>query len=138
MEKTVAVDKGEILLKENILLIHDQAGKHNRERLLSASLWMLFGVFSFLRYLKTGDEFLLWSGILIGIGHLAVLILTLFRSSDKEVAHADIRLVVFKQRFGRKFIDLKLRNSKTRRISSTGTAQAQLRDYFIKKGFPVK
>jgi membrane protein implicated in regulation of membrane protease activity len=43
-------------------------------------IWMIFGIFSLLRYLQTGDQFLLWTGLIIGIGHLFIILRSLFKT----------------------------------------------------------
>jgi hypothetical protein len=56
-----------------------------RQRFLfSSTLWMLYGIFSVLRYRQTGDEFLLWSGIIIGGLHAIVFVLFLFKKEKVE------------------------------------------------------
>lgn len=138
MERTLKVEKAEILLKEDKIVINDNAKKGNILRLISSSIWMLFGLISLLRYMKTKDELLLWSGVLIGLSHFIVLIFTLFRSSRAEIQITDIQSVIFKERFGRKFLDLKLKNKKIRRIVNVSPAQMELIDYFEDKGLTVK
>ncbi len=39
-----------------------------------SGLWIFFAMMSILRFYKTGDEFLLWSGLIIGIGHIVVIL----------------------------------------------------------------
>jgi hypothetical protein len=50
------------------------------KRLLINALWIFYGILSVLRYFKTGDMFLLWTGLIIGVAHLVVFLWTFFKS----------------------------------------------------------
>jgi hypothetical protein len=78
---------------------------------------LLYSVLSVLRFFKTGDEFLLWTGGLIGIGNLIVFILTLTRSIQTEILFDEIKAKKVKGRFGNKFLDIKLNNNRIRRVN---------------------
>jgi hypothetical protein len=81
MTQTFKLKKGEILFDRDKIIISDDAVKQKRQTLLTSSLWTFFGTISVLRYLKTGDKFLLWSGLLIGIGHFLIVVWTLSRTT---------------------------------------------------------
>lgn len=123
---------------EDKIRIQDNAKREYIIRMISSALWTFYGTISVLRYLKTGDEFLLWTGLLIGIGHLVVFVLSLFRTTKSEVHLNEVEQVTFKSRFGNKFMDLKLRNGLKRRVIRIAPAAEELRVFFSEKKIQVK
>ena len=90
MAQTFKLKKGEILFDSDKILIIDEAIKQRQIRLLTSGMWTVYGILSVLRYLKTGDEFLLWTGLIIGIGHFILLITFLTRTVKKEISIKEI------------------------------------------------
>jgi hypothetical protein len=138
MERVLPLEKGEIVLGEEIIIIRDKAKKEKFRRIASSSLWTIFGILSVLRYMKTGDKFLLWTGSIIGLAHLAVLIYSLFSTTKGEIDLQEIGKVIFKERNGNKFLDLKLKSGAKRRISKVETVSDELRAFFIEKKIEVQ
>ena len=66
--------------------------------------------------MKTGDQFLLWTGLFIGIAHFIIFILNLLRSNQSEVLLDDITSIKITRRFNKEFLDIKLKNNKLRRV----------------------
>ncbi|HKM45282.1 MAG TPA: hypothetical protein VJY12_07475, partial [Dysgonamonadaceae bacterium] len=64
--QTFKLIKGEISFDRDKIIIVDDAKKQKRLTLTSSIMWTIFWIFSVLRYLKTGDQFLLWTGLVIG------------------------------------------------------------------------
>lgn len=137
MEKSLTLEKGTVQLSEDRILILDNAKRQHLMSRVSSLLWALFGIVSVFRYLKTGDEFLLWTGLLIGTGHLVMLVLTSFRTTKAEIDLRDIRQVAFKSRNGNKFMDLKLSNGLKRRVSRIAPVSDELRDFFAEKNIKI-
>jgi len=108
--------KGDISFESDKIIISDDAEKQKNYTILKSGLWTFFGVMSVLRYLQTGDLFLLWTGLLIGLGHFLILVFTLLRTVSKEILSTDIKSVKIKKRFGNKFLDIKLKNNRLRRL----------------------
>ena len=77
---------------------------------------MAYGIISILRYLKTGDSSLLWTGLFLGGAHLIIFSLNLVRSTQNEILFNDIKSIKTKQRFNRNFLDIKLKNYRLRRV----------------------
>jgi hypothetical protein len=48
--------------------------------------------------------------------HLVVLIINLFRTHQSEISFDEIKSIKVKERIGRKFLDIKLKNHKLRRV----------------------
>ena len=137
MSQTYKLKNGEISFDDEKIIIRDDAKRYYRYRLFSSTLWTFFGIMSILRYVNTGDEFLLWSGLFIGIGHFVVLVLTLFQSVKSEVDRREILSLDLKQRFGNKFLDIKLVGNKIRRVSHIEPIYEELEQY-IKTNFDTK
>lgn len=137
MEKSLALEKGTVQLSEDKILIQDNAKREHIMRIVSSTAWTFFGAISVLRYLKTGDEFLLWTGTIIGLGHLLMLAFVLFRTTKAEVYLNDIQQVAFKSRNGNKFMDLKLRNGRKRRVSRIAPVSDELKAFFSEKNITV-
>lgn len=137
MEKELALEKGTVQLSDDKILIQDDARREHIMRLVSSSIWTAFGTISVLRYLKTGDAFLLWTGVLIGTAHLVLLVLFLFRTTRAEILLHEVRQVTFKSMNGSEFADLKLRSGRKRRVSRIAPVSDELRDFFIQKNIQV-
>ena len=116
MIQTFKLKKGEILFDEDKIIIKDDAKKQKRLTLLSSSMWTIYGTLSVLRYFKTGDQFLLWTGLFIGIAHFVVFILNLCRTVKSEIPFDDIKSLKVKQRFSNEYLDIKLKNRRLRRV----------------------
>ena len=116
MKQTFKIGKGELSFDEEKIVIKDDARKQNRLILITSCIWIVYGILSVLRYFKTGDQFLLWTGLLIGIAHLIVVVLMLLRTSKNEVRKSEIKSLEIKERFGRTFLDINLVGFKFRRV----------------------
>lgn len=80
-------------------------------------LWMVFGVLSYMRYLKTSDEFMLWSGIIIGGLHFIILVVTLlFFSVKGNISKSEIKKLGVKNIQGVKNLRIRLKNNRTRMV----------------------
>jgi hypothetical protein len=116
MTQTFKLKKGEISFEADMVKISDNSRKLNRIQLFSSGIWTIYGTISVLRYLKTSDQFLLWSGLFIGIAHFVIFILNLLRSNQSEILFDDIKFIKVKERFGRDVLDIKLKNNRLRRV----------------------
>lgn len=128
MTQTFKIKKGEISFESDGIKISDSSKKQNRFQLFSSGMWTIYGTFSILRYLKTGDQFLLWTGLFIGIAHFVIFILSLFRSNQSNILFGDIKSIKLKQRFSNKFLDIRLKNNRLRRVSGVDNYD-ELEDY---------
>jgi hypothetical protein len=116
MTETFKLKKGEIFFEEDKIIILDNARKQRRLTLLTSSLWTFYGTMSVLRYLKTGDPFLLWTGLLIGIGHLLIIVISLLRTTKSEISLNEVKSIKVKQCFRNKYLHIKLKTNRLRRI----------------------
>lgn len=116
MTHTFKLKKGEISFEIEKIKISDNSRIQKINQLLSSGIWTIFGTISVLRYMKTGDQFLLWTGLFIGIAHFIIFILNLLRSNQSEVLLDDITSIKITRRFNKEFLDIKLKNNKLRRV----------------------
>jgi hypothetical protein len=123
MIQTFKLKKGEILFDEDKIIIKDDAKKQKRLTLLSSIMCTIYGTLSVLKYFKTGDQFLLWTGLLIGIGHFPILVFTLFRTSQSEISLNNVKSIKIRQRLGNKFLDIKLKTNLFRRVFRVDNAE---------------
>ena len=114
---TFELKKGKIVFEEEKIVITDNACSQRSFRLFGSVMWMIFGTLSVLRFLKTGDHFLLWTGLLIGIGHLVVVVLNLLKSVQSEISLNEVKSMKIKKRAGNEFLDIDLHNNRTRRVT---------------------
>lgn len=128
MKKTFKIKKGEISFETDKIIISDNSKKQNLLQLFSSGMWAIFGTSSVLRYLKTGDQFLLWTGLCIGIGHLVIFILILLRSNEIEILFDEIKSIKVKRRFSNEFLDIRLKNNRLRRVNDIENSK-QIEDY---------
>ncbi|NUO02958.1 MAG: hypothetical protein HUU01_20305 [Saprospiraceae bacterium] len=133
MEQTFKLKNGEILLGKDKVVIVDDAKKQYRTRLISSGVWTFFGILSVLRYQQTGDQFLLWSGLIIGIGHLVILLLALFRTTKSEIQLNEILSMQINQQFGNKYLDIKLSGNKIRRVNQIDSIEQEVKAYIADK-----
>lgn len=116
MRQTFKLKKGEILFDDAKIIIKDDAKKRRHLTLLSSSAWTIYGTVSVLRHLKTGDQFLLWTGLFIGIAYFVVFLLTLRQAVESEISMDDIKSLKIIQKSGNENLDIKLKNSKLRPV----------------------
>ncbi|RIJ33953.1 hypothetical protein [Pontibacter oryzae] len=138
MKTTLLLEKGEIVLGSKAIIIRDRAKKEKVWRVASAAIWIIYGTLSYLRYKKTGDEFLLWSGLIIGVLHAVGLIFALLKCTKREISLQEIGMAVFKERNGKKFLDLKLNGGRKRRISKIESVVDELKAFFMAQNIEVR
>lgn len=128
--KTFDLKTGNISFHNDQLIIKDDVVAQIRLNLFLCFMGIIYGVFSVLRYVKTGDSFLLWTGLLMGVGHLLILIYQLLYRSQKSII--DLHEIIsyqFKNRQGKKILQLKLSNKKTRNVQGVDSAYEELKTY---------
>ena len=116
--KKFILKKGEIAFGETQITINDNSRKDIRNRYFLSITWVFYGLTSLYKYSTTGDEFMLWSGMLISISHLGLFIHTLLRSNDEKIALKDVKSIKLQERFGNIFIVIKLNNGKFRLVNN--------------------
>ena len=116
MKQTFKLKKGEIIFDDDKIIINDEAKKQKNMTLLSSGIWTIYGTLSVLRYFKTGDQFLLWTGLFIATAHFVIFLLNLRQTSKSEISFDDIKSLKVKQRFSNNYLDIRLTNNMLRRV----------------------
>lgn len=116
MTQTFKFNKAEISFENDKIIISDDAKQQLRRTQFTSGIWVLYGTLSILRFLNTGDQFLLWSGLIIGLGHLVVFVMILFRSTQSEIPLNDIKSIKVKKRFNNSNLDIRLKSNRLRRV----------------------
>ncbi|MTI32291.1 hypothetical protein [Xanthovirga aplysinae] len=130
MKQVFQLKKGEITINDEEIIINDQAERENRRWLFSSGIWTIYGIASVGRYFTTGDQFLLWSGLLIGILHcINFIIRIIFRSTTRQIKLQEIDYIKIKQRFNNRFLEIKLLGNKVRRINQIQDIEEDLKPY---------
>ena len=135
MTQTFKLKKGEISFETDKVRISDNSRKQNRMQLFISAIWAIYGAISFLRYLKTGDQFLLWTGLFIGVTHFIIFVLNILRSNQTEISFDDIKSINVKKRFSNVFLDIKLKNNRLRRV--IGIENSQEIEEYIKSNIKI-
>lgn len=133
MKKTLPLDKGEIELSEDMLTIRDNAKRYKWARIFYSCIWIVYSILSVLRYTKTGDQFLLWSGVIIGVGHAGAIVYKLFETTRGQIELQNIKIAVFKKRFGTSYLMLNLKSGSKRRINKIEPIEDDLRAFLDRK-----
>jgi len=131
MNNIFELQKGKLEFSADRIIISDNAVRQKRVRLFTSGIWIFYGILSVLRYARTGDEFLLWTGLFIGIGHLVVFIAFLFRSVKSEITMEEVKSMKFKSRFNNDFLDIKLKSGRVRRVSQVDDTE-ELKEFLDK------
>jgi hypothetical protein len=136
MADSFKIEDGEISIETDKIKISDKSKKQNLMTMINSIIWVFFGLVTIIRYFTTGDELALSAGSLIGIGHFVVLIIYLFRSHQAEIHLDEIKSIKVKERIGRKFLDIKLKNHKLRRVIGVHNKE-KLQEY-LKAHVPLR
>lgn len=116
MKQTFKLKKGEILFDENKIVIKDDAKKQRWILSLILCLATFYSAMTFLKYFKTGDKFDFWYGLIISLLGILTLTIWLLRSVKSEISLKEVKSMKLNQRFSNKFLDIKLKNNKLRRV----------------------
>ena len=116
MTQTFKFNKAEISFENDKIIISDDAKQQLRRTQFTSGIWVLYGTLSILRFLNTGDRFLLWSGLIIGLGHLVVFVMILFRSTQSEIPFDEVKSIKVKKRFNNSSLDIRLKSNRLRRV----------------------
>jgi len=117
MTQTFTLKKGELTFDENKIIITDDAARQRQWRLVNSAVWLIYGIASVFNYLKYDVPFLLWTGLLIGIGNLLILVTLPWNTARNEIDLNEVKSIKVNRRLGSQFVDIKLNNNRVRRIT---------------------
>ena len=128
MKQTFKLKKGEILFDEDKIFIKDDAKKQKWMLSLIICFGTIYGIETFLKYFKTGDNFDFWYGLIIGLVGILTLILWLLRSVRSEISLDEVKSIKVRQRNGNNFLDINLKNNRLRRVIRVEN-ETELKEY---------
>jgi hypothetical protein len=108
---------GEISFEEDKIVIKDNSRRQSYFELIGIAMGATFIAILLVRDFKSDAAY--YSGFLffLGLINLSVFIIMLLRSTQGEIQIKDIKSVTVQQRFANKFIDIKLKNNRLRRVA---------------------
>jgi len=111
------LDGGEIFFEEDKIVIKDNSRRQSYFELIGTAMGATFFAILLVRDFKTDSAY--DSGFLffLGLINLSVFIIMLLRSTQGEIQIREIKSVNIQQRFANKFIDIKLKNNRLRRVA---------------------
>jgi len=111
------LDGGEISFEEDKIVIKDNSRRQNYFELIGTAMGTTFFAILLVRDFKSDSAY--DSGFLffLGLINLSVFIIMLLRSTQGEIQIREIKSVNIQQRFANKFIDIKLKNNRLRRVA---------------------
>jgi len=136
MSQTFKLLKGEILFDEDKISIKDEAKK---EKWFLALLFLLPAIYAIrilVKSYQTGDQFDFWYGLILGSLGIIFLPMVLLKSVRSEIPMKEVELMKVKQRFGNKFLVIKLKYNRLRKVDDMENADAL--EQYIKTNFHIK
>ena len=117
MKQTIKLKKGEILFDEDKIIIHDDARKQKWMVSLMILLPAIYAILIFWKSFKNGTQFDFWYGLLFSLLCIPLLTILLLRSVSSEISLNNVKSMKIKQRFGNKYLDIKLNSNRLRRVN---------------------
>lgn len=135
---TLHLDKGEIMLADDRIIIQDKARREKNISLLLGGFWLLYGVttmWSLQTSVVFSEQIQLWIGAIIASLSAVGIIRTLRQSTIREVPLNTIKHFRLRSNMmGEKSLVLTLRNGYRRTIVISAPVTNDLLTYFYKKG----
>ena len=128
MENTFELKKGKLVFEADKILISDDVKYPRRMRLISAIFLVGLGIFNIYNYIRTNDEHLLRSGILVGTIGLFFVINAFLVNVQSEIALTDVKSMKIRKIFFREFLVIKLNNVRSRQVAGIYNAE-RLEEY---------
>lgn len=119
---------GKLVFEEDKIIITDKAKSQRIQMIFLAGSGLLLGVTYLLQYFKKGDQFGLWFGLFIVLGNILGFVLFFMHSVQSEVSLKDVKSMKVRKRAGNEFLDIKLNNNRTRRVTQIFNPD-RLKDY---------
>jgi len=123
MTQTFHITGGEITFEADKIVIKDDSRKQNLYHNILGGMVAAFFAIYFVRNFKQVDTHDRWLLAILLIIYLAILIITLLRSTQREVQYNDIKTIAVKQKFANRVIDIKLKNNRLRRVTGVGNME---------------
>ncbi|UJP65001.1 hypothetical protein [Mongoliitalea daihaiensis] len=131
--RTFYTEHGKIVFTTDKILIEDNAKKEKTYQILAASCGIIVGFSQIFNSFGSDGWFSL--GVAICLINGAIIIAYLFRSSDSEIPFSEIKSIRVKNRLGNLFLDIKLKNKKSRQVRGSFTREPL--EIYIAEVFPT-
>jgi len=128
--------KGEILFDDDKIIIKDDAKKQKWMTAFLILLPSIYAIRIFVKSYQTGDQFDFWYGLILGSLGIIFLPMVLLKSVRSEIPMKEVELMKVKQRFGNKFLVIKLKYNRLRKVDDMENADAL--EQYIKTNFHIK
>jgi len=129
------IKKGKIVFEADKIVITDHARSQKFSILLLMASSIFLGTAYISGYLKKGDRIGLWLGVFLLLINIPVFILMLLRSTQNEISFKEVKSMKIKRRLGNVFLDIKLKNFRTRRVNEIFNPD-RLQSYIETVSFP--
>ena len=129
------IKKGKIVFEADKIVITDHVRSQKFSILLLLASSIFLGTAYFSGYLKKGDRIGLWLGVFLLLINIPVFILMLLRSTQNEISFKEVKSMKIKRRLGNVFLDIKLKNFRTRRVNEIFNPD-RLQSYIETVSFP--
>jgi hypothetical protein len=127
---------GKISFEDDRIVIDDNAKKWYWLQLVSSTCWIVFGAIYMGRFLTGHADYAsLGLGLLVGLPHAVLFILTLKRSVKGEIALSQVRSLHLRGRAGYRYLDIKLTDRRVRRMYQVDKDYDRLLEY-VRVNFP--
>ena len=136
MKQTFKLKKGDILFDNDKIIIKDDAKKQKWYSSLITGMGTMVLILNFLKSYKTGTQFEFWFELLFIVLGIPLLTILLLRSVRSEIALKDVKSMKIKQRFGNKYLDIKLNSNRLRRVNDLQNAEEL--EIYIATNFDTK
>ena len=136
MSQTFKLLKGEILFDEDKIIIKDDAKKQKWFWSLLLFFNTIYVGRTFVKSYQNGDQFDFWYGLILGLSGILLLVLFLLSSVRSIIPLKEVKSMKLKQRFSNKFLVIKLKNYRQRRVMDIYNTDAL--EQYIKTNLAVK
>ena len=116
MNNTFELKKGKIVFEDDKIVITDNAKYLKRSRLFSSSLLFLLGLYNLINFVKHNDTHELWTGLLIGIAGIVLIVTAVLTNVDNEIFLKDVKSIKVERILFKEYFFIKLKNNRTRNV----------------------
>ena len=135
MNNTFELKKGKLVFQEDKIVISDNARYLKKYKLFSSIFLILMGLFDLMNFIRHNDLHSLWTGLLIGVLGVMILISTLLTNAQSEIYLKDVKSMKVKRILFREYFVIKLTNNKTRQVAGIYNAE-RLEEYIATISLP--
>jgi hypothetical protein len=137
MNNTFELRKGKLVFEEDKIVITDNAKYLKKSKLFSSIFLILMGLFDLMNFIRHNDLHMRWTGLLIGVLGVMVLISTLLTNAQSEIYLKDVKSMKVKRILFREYFVIKLANNRTRQVAGIYNAE-RLEEYIATISLPNK